>query len=78
MTARAMASLCFSPPDRAAQPDPFQHLFDIGGVVGLAPARQPQRQGGVLEGGQMVQQAEILKHHPHAAPKSGDVAPVDV
>jgi len=26
----------------------------------------------------MVQQAEILKHHPHAAPKSGDVAPVDV
>ena len=37
-------------------------------------ARQPERQGDIVEGRQMIQQPEILEHHPDAAAEGRQVA----
>ena len=50
-----------------AQAHPAQKLHDLGPVGGLVPALHPQRQRDVLVGGQVVEKAEILEDHAHAA-----------
>ena len=70
-TARAMATRCCSPPDSSGrprlelprQPDPAQHLRDVGADLPLRPAGDAQRQRHVVERREMRQQAEILEHH---------------
>jgi hypothetical protein len=50
-----------------AQAHPLQQFGDVLAIgVGLA-AGDAQRQGGVVEHRQVVQQAEVLEHHPDAA-----------
>jgi len=51
----------------AGKPHPAQHLRDIGPDLALGPAGDAQWQGDILEGGEMGQQAEILKDHTDAA-----------
>ena len=75
ITARAIATRCCSPPDSSAgrdaglpgQPDPAQHLADVGADLALRAAGDAQRQRDVVECRQMRQQAEILEHHADAA-----------
>ena len=50
-----------------AQADPGQQLGHVGAVVGRLAAGDAQRQGGVVEGRQVVEQAEVLEHHADAA-----------
>ena len=50
-----------------AEADPAQQLDHFAAVARLVLALHAQRQGDVLVGGQMVEQAEILEHHAHAA-----------
>ncbi len=73
-----------------AEPDPGQQFPDIAGVIGLVPSGQAQRQSDIFKCREMVQQAEILKHHAdspadgrkiaapgggHVLPEQGDQAP---
>jgi hypothetical protein len=75
MSARAIAARCFSPPDSTggkasqpvAEPDPAQQLHDVGGGSrSRRLSEHAQRQRDVLEGGQVVEQAEVLEHHADA------------
>ncbi len=47
--------------DAFAKPDPFQQLQHIGLVGTLVLAAHPQRQGHILVGRQMVEEAELLE-----------------
>ncbi len=53
------------------QADPFEHVGHRALQIGLAHARNAQGQGDVVEGGKVVDQAEVLKDHAHAAAIGG-------
>ena len=48
------------------EPDPFQHVGNRRLQICFAHAGNAQGQGDIVEGGQMVDQAEVLEHHAHA------------
>ena len=53
--------------DAVAEADPFQKLDHVGAVARLVAAEHAQRQRDILEGREMVEQAEILEHDADAA-----------
>src|SRR4029077_2936368 len=46
------------------KPDPVQQLGDLLVITLFVAAKHPQRQRDVVEGGEMIEQAEILEHNP--------------
>ncbi len=56
-----------------AKPDPGEKLLHILGILTLFPARQLERHGHIVEGREMVEQAEILEHHPDPPPDGGEI-----
>src|SRR5215204_4713391 len=55
-----------------AEADPAQQLDDLAPVARLVLALHAQRQGDVLVGRQVVEEAEILEHHAHPAAHPGE------
>ena len=82
MSARAIAARCFSPPERiggqrvhaVAEADPAQELDHVGAIARFLLAEDAERQGDVLEGRQVVEQAEILEDDADAAAERRQVA----
>ena len=58
---------------RSPKPDPAQELDHLGPIARLLLALHAQGQGDVLVGGQVVEEAEILEHHAHAAADAREV-----
>src|SRR5271156_1381286 len=54
-----------------AETDPVQEFDHLGAIGRLLLAEHPQRQRHVLIGGQMVEQAEVLKHDADPPPQGG-------
>ncbi len=67
--ARQRRRFCVHP---VAEADPAQKLHHIVAVTPLMIARHPERQGGVLVGGEMIEQAELLEHHADAPAQAGE------
>ncbi len=53
-----------------AEPHPGEQLLHVAGIVVAATSRQPKRQGDIVEGGEMIEQAKILEHHADAPAQS--------
>ena len=49
------------------QADPFEHVSHRLCQVAFGNACDPQRQGDIVIGGQVLNQPEVLEHHPQAA-----------
>src|SRR5437588_2265832 len=58
----------------ALQADDAQHLLDLGTQVAKGALCDPEREGHVLEDGQVGEQLEVLEDHPDLAPQEGQVA----
>ena len=57
-----------------AKPDPGQQFGDVVAILGWLVASNPQRQGGVVEGREVVQQQQILEHHADPPAHGGQIA----
>ncbi len=47
-----------------AEPDPAQQFADVTVDLGVAAAVDAQRERNILDGGHVVDQPEVLEHHP--------------
>ena len=56
-----------------AEADPAQKLDHLGAIARLVAAHHAQRQGDVLVGRQVVEQAEVLEHDADPPPQRGDL-----
>src|SRR5215207_5161925 len=54
-----------------AEPHPAQQLDDLAAIARLVLALHAQGEGHVLEGGQVVEEPEILEHYAHAPAQPG-------
>ncbi len=80
-TARAMATRCCSPPESSAgravelagQADPAEQLDDVDADLAFGAAGEAEREGDVVVGGEVRQEAEVLEHHADAAAERGQV-----
>src|SRR5712691_245433 len=61
----------------AFQPDDAQHLLDLRLEMAQGALGHAEREGNVLEHGQVGQQLEILKDHAHLPPQVREVAPLE-
>jgi hypothetical protein len=73
MTARAIATRCCWPPE----PDPGQQLGHVRAHLLFLGAGHAERQRHIVESGKVIEQPEILEHHPHAPAHHRDLLAVE-
>jgi hypothetical protein len=57
-----------------AEPYPFEEFRDIFLVITLMAAHDAERKRNILPGGEMIEEAEILKNDSDAAPEVGSLS----